>query len=352
MDIAIIGAGGSVGRAIAQMIVAERLMECGERLTLVGNPDGESARSLHGFAVDLMDAFAEIYPYIEVVLEPEKVQADLIVMAGGATIPSGSGAKNLSRDFLATTNFPIFERYASALAEHGHGHEIVICVSNPNELAVAVFAKHLGRQRVIGMGAFLDSWRFRREIALDLGIRRQRIHGFMVGEHGANVVPLWSSVHIYGYKGEELRQALEKIRRGHSTANFFEDVARVRQKTSPLIAQGKIRQAYDLVAPHPPGMRAALNPFITHLSGAKTVMGTAQVTMELLRTITLGSDALIAGQVKLEGDFHGLHSTIGVPFVVGNQGVSRVIDLYLTEEEEELLIQSAHNVQEKIDAFL
>jgi len=334
------------------MIVAERLLECGERLALVGNPAGESARSLYGLAVDLMDAFAEIHPYIEVVLAPEKVQGDLIVMAGGATVPPGPGAKDISRDFLATTNFPIFERYASALAQHGHGHEIVICVSNPNELAVAVFAKYLGRQRVLGMGAFLDSWRFRKEIALDLGIRRQRIHGFMVGEHGANVVPLWSSVHIYGYQGEKLRAALAKIRRGQRTANFFEDVARVRQEIAPLLAQGKIRQAYDLVAPHPPGIRAALNPYVTHLSGAKTAIGTAQVTMELLRTITLGSDALISGQIKLEGDFHGLHGTIGVPFVVGNQGVARVIELPLDEEEEELLAQSARNVQAKIDAFL
>jgi len=352
MDIAIIGAGGSVGRAIAQMIVSERLLECGQRLVLAGNPDGPSARSLFGLTADLMDAYAEIYPQIDVVLAPEDVQGDLIVMAGGATIPPDQKIENISRDFLATNNFPIFERYASALARHGHGNEIVICVSNPNELAVAVFAKHLGRQRVIGMGAFLDSWRFRAEIALDLGIRRQKIHGFMVGEHGANIVPLWSGVHIYGYRGKELQDALASIRRGHRTAHFSADIAQAREKLTGLIAQGQVRQAYAAIEPYPPDMRAALKSYVTHFSGSKTVMGTAKTTLELIRTITLGSDALISGQVKVQGEFHGIHSTIGVPFVVGNQGVARIIELSLTEEEKELLVQCAHNVQQKIDAVM
>ena len=77
MNIAIIGAGGSVGRGIAQMIVSERLLQCNQRLILVGNPKGASSRSLYGFAVDLMDAYAEISPEIDVVLSPEKIKGDL-----------------------------------------------------------------------------------------------------------------------------------------------------------------------------------------------------------------------------------------------------------------------------------
>ncbi|MFC2155671.1 lactate dehydrogenase [Acidobacteriota bacterium] len=324
MDIAIIGAGGSVGWAIAQMIVSQRLLECGQRLILVGNPDGSSVKTLYGFASDLMDAYAEVYPKIEVLFEPEKIKADLIVMAGGAIIEPGTNSEEITRDFLAGKNFPVFERYVSILARHGHGNEIVICISNPNELAVAVFAKYLDRQRVIGMGAFLDTWRFRGEIALDLNIRRQRIHGFMVGEHGANVVFLWSSVHIYGYKGEKLRETLKKIRRGYRTANFSRDVGQALGEVKTMIAKGEIRQAYDFVASYPPDIRSSLKPYITHFCGSKMVMGTAKVTLELIRIITLGSDALISGQIALQGEFHGIHSTIGVPFVVGNQGVDNI----------------------------
>lgn len=352
MDITVIGAGGSVGRQVAQLIVAEGLLQCEQRLTLVGNQDGGSAKSVFGFAVDLMDAHAEVSPQIDVILGPEGLKGDLIVVAAGATVPLNTDVSQISRDSLAQQNLPVFESYGSALAKQGHGGEIVICISNPNELAVAVFAKHLGRRRVIGMGAFLDSLRFRKEIALDLGIRRQRIHGFMVGEHGFNMVPLWSTVHIYGFEGEKLRQALEEMRRGHQTAGFPEDVDQARNEIGTLITEGRVRKAYALIDQYPPDIRVALKPFVTHFSGSKTVVGTAKAAVELLRTITQGNDALISGQACLEGEFHGIHGTIGVPLVIGNQGVDRVIEMPLAKEEKDLLVRSARNVQQRIDELL
>jgi malate dehydrogenase len=287
-----------------------------------------------------------------VTLSPESVRADLIVMACGATIPTSRKASNISRDFLAENNRPVFERYASALAQHGHGSEIVICISNPNELAVAVFAKHLGRKRVIGMGSFLDSLRFRKEIALDLGIRRQRIHGFMLGEHGFNMVPVWSGIHIYGFNDNDLADTLKKIRKGYQTQHFPDDVAQASSTLKTMISEGKVHEAYALVDGYPPDIRVALKPFVTHFSGSKTVAGTAKATMELIRTVTMGNDAFISGQLSIEGEFHSIHSTIGVPFVIGNQGVERIVEISLTDDEKDLLLRSARNVQEKIDQFL
>ncbi len=352
MDITVIGAGGAVGYEVVHLVIAERLLECGQQLLLVGNPHGASAKSLPGFAVDLMDAYAEVSPSIEVVTSPDEVRGDVIVMAGGATIPPDQGGENIDRGYLAQRNLPVFEQYASALAKHGRGHEIVICISNPNELAVAVFAKHLGRKRVIGMGAFLDSLRFRKEIAYDLGIRRQRIHGFMIGEHGLNSVPLWSNVHIYGLQGQQLQDALARIRKGYETARFFDDVMEAVGKIKALIAEGKIRAAFAFASQYPPDIRVVLKPFVTHFSGSKTVMGTAKASTELIRMMTLGHDTLVSGQISLEGEFHGIHGTIGTPFVIGNQGVDRVIELGLDDAEKTLLLQSVANVQQKLDAFL
>jgi malate dehydrogenase len=352
MNIAIIGAGGSVGRVIAQMIVSERLLQCNQRLILVGNPEGSSALSLYGFAVDLMDAYAEICPEIDVVLSPKEIKSDLVIMAGGATNPVSNHKNRFTRDALAEQNAPVFEKYAQALFKYGHGSEIVLCISNPNELCVAIFAKHLGRKRVIGMGAFLDSLRFRKEIAFDLGIRRQQIHGFIGGEHGLNLVPFWSSVHIYGYHRQELDRAIKKIRKGYQTSHLHEDVRKIGNQLKKIVLAGNIRKAYRLIDRYPPDIRVAMKPFITHFSGSKTVMGTARATMELIRTITLGNDALISGQIVLEGEFYGINSTIGVPFVIGNRGVERVIEISISEEEKSLLIRNAQNVQKKIDPFL
>jgi malate/lactate dehydrogenase len=182
-----------------------------------------------------------------------------VIGAGGGTIPVNKGGVAVSRDFLSEQNAPIFERYASALAKNGHGNEIVICVSNPNELAVA--------------------------------------------------------------------------------------------RLAPLIETGRIREAYHMVDGYPPDFRVALKPFVTHYSGSKTVTGTARATVELIRMITLGSDALISGQISLEGEFHGIRGTLGLPFVVGNQGVDRVIELELSPGEKDLLVSCAESVQKKLERF-
>ncbi|MCK5247739.1 lactate dehydrogenase, partial [Candidatus Bipolaricaulota bacterium] len=160
MNIAVIGACGDVGRQISQQIVSERLLDRDERLVLVGNAGGTSARSAYGLAADLTDAYAEIRPVIEVVLDPSDIRADLIVAAAGVTPKPVLGSAPMSRDGLAEGNAKVFRRYAQAIAENGHGHEIVVCIANPVELAVGIFAQHLGRSRVVGMGAFLDSLRF------------------------------------------------------------------------------------------------------------------------------------------------------------------------------------------------
>lgn len=352
MNISIIGASGSVGSEIARQIVSARLLESNERLQLVGRAGGNSSNTLYGLSADIMDAYDETCPIIEVALVPEEVSGDLIIMAAGVTSDIKKSARNITRDTFASQNIPIFKSYASALVRYGHGSEIVICVSNPNELAVDIFASYLGRKRVIGMGAYLDSLRFRKEIAKDIGVRRQKVHCFMVGEHGFNIVPLWSNVHIYGLNKDDLADTLKRVRRGYLTVNFSRDITKATDEINKLINEGRIREAYESADQYPPDLRVVLKSNITHFSGSKTVTGTANSTLELLETITLGHDAFISGQIKLEGEFYGIHGTIGVPFVVGNMGVEKVVEIPLDREEEQLLIQSAKNINQKITKWL
>jgi len=349
MNIAVIGPCGSVGRQIVQQVVVERLLQCDQRLTLVANADGSSAASVYGLASDLHDAYSEICPDIEILTDAAALQSDLIVVAAGATPRSTLDEAPMTRDGLAAANAPIFRRYADALAKHGSGHEIVLCVSNPNELAVHVFAQALGSSRVIGMGSYLDSMRFRREIANDLGIRRQAVHAFMVGEHGSGMVPLWSGVHVYGFDSQRLRTAIERMR-PHRIDAYPDAVSDAFAQVSSLIRERRMAEAYRLVAALPPDVRVAVGPFVTHYSGAKTVIATARATMEFIRTITQGADALVCGQVSLNGTY-GIQGTVGVPFVVGNRGVDRVFELPMTDAEKALLQQSAHAIRDKITTY-
>ena len=123
-------------------------------------------------------------------------------------------------------------------------------------------------------------------------------------------------------------------------------------KLKALITGGEIRKAFAFANQYPPDIRVVLKPFVTHFSGSKTVMGTARASIELIRMVTLGHDALVAGQISLEGEFHGIHGTVGAPFVIGNQGVDRVIELSLDDAERALLLQCVANVQQKLRAFV
>ncbi|MBD3885527.1 malate dehydrogenase [Phormidium tenue FACHB-886] len=340
MDVSIIGASGDCGREIVTQLLVSRAISPSERLQLVGRAEGRSAQILAGICSDLEDAYAEMAPELDVALHPEEIVGDVIVMTAGATI----GGKVGSRSELARANLAVFETYAKAIAQYGHGHEVVIIVTNPVELAVEVFSRYLGRQRVIGIGAYSDSLRFRREIANDLGIRRQLVQGFVVGEHGDNMVPLWSSVQVQGMDREELEVALERLRRGNSTAQFPSRLAQEKQVIFDYLNQENIQAAFAYVDRLCPDLRVVLKPYVTHLSGAKTISATANVTVDLVRTLLDGREVVISGQVQLSGEFYGIQTPFGVPIVLTPFGWTQVVPLQLWEEEVRMLKQMSERV--------
>ena len=337
MDVAVIGASGDCGREIIAQLVSLGALEPTERLQLVGREGGRSGKILYGLCSDLSDAYAEKAPIFDVALRPEDIVADVIVMTAGATVGEGI----TSRSALASVNLPIFERYAKAIAEHGYGHEVVIIVTNPVELAVEVFSRHLGRHRVIGVGAYSDTLRFRREIAADLGVRRQLVQGFVVGEHGERMVPLWSSVRIHGMTREELRETRRRVQRDRPVQQYYEEIGREKTVVAELLKAGDIPKAYAYVDSLPPDLRVFLKPFVTHLSGAKTVAATANVTVDLVQNLLQGREVVISGQVQLSGEFFDIHTPLGVPIVVTPSGWSRVVSVQLWAEEAEMLQQTA-----------
>ena len=351
MDVAILGASGDCGRAITGQLVAARALATTERLQLVGRGDGASARILHGLMSDLTDAYAEYVPNLDVALTPEDVVADLWVVSAGQTTRPQVGGKS-SRDSLAEANAPIFRSYAEALGKYGQGTEVVIIVSNPVELGVACFAEVIGRDRVIGIGAYSDSLRFRREIASALGMRRQRVGGFMLGEHGDGQVPVWSSVQVHGMDAAELAQTVTRLRQGTTLEQFQDICAHEREAIIEMMAAGQVAEAFARVDTLAPDVRVVVKPHVTHLSGSKTVLATANVTVDLVNTFLSGGEMLVAGQVMLEGDFHGLSGPLGVPVVVGSYGISQVVQIPLSEPELARLTAVSQQVNDKVKTWM
>lgn len=353
MDVAILGASGDCGRAIAGQLIASRLLGPTERLQLVGRREGNSARVLHGLVSDLTDAYAEHAPVLDVALAPDEIVADLWVVAAGVSVPARSpGGSGPSRADLAAGNAPVLREYAEALARHGQGTEVVVVVSNPVELGVAYFARAAGRRRVIGIGAYSDTLRFRREIAADLGMKRHRISGFMLGEHGDAQAPIWSSVRVHGMSAEELGGTIERLRRGVDAHTFAPLCREERRQMIDLLDAGRVADAFARVDTLPPDARVILKPYITHLSGSKTVLATANVTVDLISTLLDGREALVAGQMMLEGEFHGLSGPLGVPVIVGSEGIASVVEIPLSDDETGQIETISREVNARVEEWM
>ncbi|MGC4043282.1 MAG: hypothetical protein QM758_05720 [Armatimonas sp.] len=349
MDVAVLGASGDCGREIAAQLVSARLLAPTECLQLVGRAEGTSARLLHGFISDLSDAHAEYLPELAVALSPSEVVADVWIVAAGGTMSTQQGGPVLDRQSLARANARVFESYARALAENGNGTELVVIVSNPVELGVAIFAEAIGRDRVIGIGAYQDTLRFRREIAADLGVRRQRVGGFMLGEHGAAQVPVWSSVTLQGLGPEELQETVTTLRRGSEKTDFDALCSSARIQMQVFLAAGQMAEAFAWIDQLPPDARVVLKPLLTHFSGAKTVRATANVTVDLVATLLDGREVLVAGQVDVRpGEFYDLTGPLGVPVIVGPGGIRRIVEIPLTQQEQQRMEKIAAEVNTKV----
>lgn len=354
MDVAVVGATGDVGRQVCTQLIAHGVLSPTSRLQLVGRPDGSSAGAIHGLRTDLVDAFDERAPLIDVALSPAEVVADVVVMAAGRTALARVGA-DTDRRKLAADNRVVFEAYAEALAEHGSGREVVIVVSNPVEVGVAVFAGTLGRHRVIGMGAWLDTLRFQREIALSLGVRRHSVSGFVTGQHGERAVPLWSTVRIAGLDVAERRAAVERLRRGRTLDTFWDEIADAKVRLDEVAARD-VGEAFALVGTWPPDLRAIARPWMTHQSGAKTANATAAATVDMISTLVGGREIVVAGQVALDGEVRsgGRASpgrVLGVPVILGPEGWNHVLLDALADDEAAALAEAGGMIDAMLDGL-
>ncbi|GEL93426.1 lactate/malate family dehydrogenase [Cellulomonas composti] len=354
MDVAVLGATGDVGRQVCTQLVERRVLPPTSRLQLVGRPQGPSGRAVHGLAADLTDAYDEHAPMLDVALDPSEVVADVVVVAAGRTGGTEPGVPT-DRAQLAAHNAQVFATYADALAENGSGHEVVVVVGNPVELGVAIMAQRLPRRRVIGMGAWLDTLRFRREVAVSIGVRRHRVTGFAVGQHGDDLVPLWSTVRVSGLSADERAGVVAQVR-GERTLDDYGAELQAAKGALAERASSDMGAAFRLVDSWPPDVRLAARPWMTQQSGAKTAVATASATIDLIETVLDGRDIVVAGQVALDGEvtLEGapVHGVLGVPVVLGPEGWTQVLLPELAPDEERRLAAVAGRIAAGVRPWL
>jgi malate dehydrogenase len=333
MHTAIVGAAGSCGRQLAAQLLDRHILPASARLQLVGHHGGRSEDELWGLRADLEDAFEDDAPAIEVVLEPSAVDTDLVVMLAGVTISTDPNAP-ADRVALGHTNHQIFAEYADALAGRPGIPPTVLVQSNPVELGVQVFAERLGRQRVLGAGAWSDTLRLRAEIAAELGVRRPQVHALMLGQHGDYVTPVWSQLQVRGIAAAEVAALVERTRAGRMLVDFPHEVRTQKARMLDLVRSGKVHDAYALVQSLSPDLRAVVKPFFTHFTAGRTTeMVTAHAVADIVAALVAGEQRVLPAQVALDGEWLNLRGVVAAPVILSLDGWEYVYPLELNADE-------------------
>ena len=221
----------------------------------------------------------------------------------------------MSRDDLLAKNKEIVGGVSAQVAERSPD-AIVIVVTNPLDAMchVALDVTKFPRQRVIGMAGILDSARFRTFLAWELGVWARDVTGFVLGGHGDTMVPVVSYTNVAGVP------VSQKI----PTARLEEIVQRTRDGGAEVVKLLQKGSAFYA----PAAATAEMVDSIVHDQG---------------RVVPCA--ALCQGEFAIDGLF------VGVPVRLGRNGIEEIIEIELSEQEQEALSASAGAVRELVDAM-
>jgi malate dehydrogenase len=233
--------------------------------------------------------------------------SDVVVITAG--VPRKPG---MTRMDLLMTNAGIVETISNHIRELAP-NSIVIVVTNPLDVMTYVAWKVTGfpRERVMGQAGVLDSIRMRYFVAQELGVSVKDVQAMVLGSHGDQMVPLPRYTTVSGVPITELLppETIERIN------------DRTRKAGTEIVNLLKTGSAY-----YAPGAAVA----------------------EMVEAIVRDKKRLMPCSVLLKGEY-GLNDVfIGVPVILGKNGVERVVELKLTEEELKALHQSAEEVRKGI----
>lgn len=230
--------------------------------------------------------------------------SDVVVITSG--LPRKPG---MSRDDLIATNAGIVKTVTENVVKHSPD-AILIIVSNP--LDVMTYQAHVTskfpRARVIGMAGILDTARYRAFLAEELNVSPKDIQAVLMGGHGDTMVPLPRYTTVAGIPVTELVDA-DKLEAIIERTKF---------------GGGELVKLMGTSAWYAPGAAAA----------------------QMVEAIVRDQRRVFPVCIKLEGEYGIDDCYLGVPVILGKNGVEKVIELDLNKEEKEMLATSRKHVLE------
>ncbi len=230
--------------------------------------------------------------------------ADVCIVTSG--IPRKPG---MSRDDLVKTNAEVIKTVGNGIKQHAP-NAFVIVITNPLDAMTYLMQKTTGfpANRVVGMAGVLDSGRYQAHLAEELNVSPASISAFVLGGHGDTMVPVRSYTTCGGIPVDKLSDG------GKLTA--IEN--RVRNSGAEVVNLLKTGSAFYSPA------------------AAAIVMAEAYL---------FDHKKLLAAAALCKGEYGVKDIYLGVPVIIGAQGVEKVIEISLNEDEKKLLANSAEAVK-------
>ncbi len=347
MKVSIVEAGGNIARSLVSMILAQRLMASGDVLQLVEEHETRSFHVLEALRSDLLDSVGVGAEHLELSFGPEGVDGDVVVVTSALEYMPCGGEDE--RDASCQFNLDVVLEYARSLKAKGR-EPLFIVACGPVDAAVELLSRYFPRNKVVGIGALLDTLRFRKEISLALGVPRSHVHAMVIGEHGPCMIPLWSSVEILGMTKEDTRAAINKLRKGwrftsSCLLDAWDDVmARIRGRDPAEVSR--------VLNKLPICVKLFMRPWLAYNMGVDTFFGPAGAVFRILSALLRGEPFFGSLQTRLEGEFYGVDTVFGVPLVLGIGGVLKVVEIPLWEEEMSALEVATQGVKARLKELL
>src|SRR5579863_2050340 len=306
--IALIG-GGQIGGTLAHLVALKELGDVVMFDIAEGLPQGKTldlsqAGPIDGFNAKLKGTnnYADIKG------------ADVVIVTAG--VPRKPG---MSRDDLLGINLKVMAAVGEGIKANAPD-AFVVCITNPLDAMVWALRQFSGlpHNKIVGMAGVLDSARFRYFLAEEMNVSVEDVSAFVLGGHGDTMVPMPRFSTVAGIPLPEL------VKMGWIKQDRLDQIIqRTRDGGAEIVALLKTGSAY--YAPATAGVAMAES----YLKDQKRILPCA---------------------VYLNGPYGMTDLYVGVPAVIGEKGVERIVELELTVEEKAALAKSADSVKGLIDA--
>ncbi len=311
--IALIG-GGQIGGVLAQLCAQRELGDVVLFDIVEGLPQGKTLDIYEAGPVDRFDVSLKGTNSYE-----DIKGADVVVITAG--LPRKPG---MSRDDLISVNSKIMQSVAEAIKQYAP-NAFVIVISNPLDAMVTLCQRVTGfpHHRVIGQAGVLDSGRFAAFIAWELGVSVKDVVAVTLGGHGDDMVPLVRYTSVCGIPVMEL---LEKKYGSAAKAKEVMDamVKRTRGAGGEVVALLKTGSAF-------------------YSPAASAVVMVESYLRDQKRAIP------VCAYLKGEFGVDGLY--VGVPGVIGSNGLEKILELKLDAEEQAMMNKSVNAVRTLVAAL-